>query len=209
MVKSNCNMTVSYVISTLKKNEKKIRKLKKPSKSNKGKRGQQLESVLGIPNGNSLRDMIDGELKSYTRGESIAVTQLKHCLDEIINKKVLFNNSKLGLKMKQTIYVAFYKKCGTYKDYTVLNKNTHRKHYKHLKEDYEYICKEIVKCYKKKIGLHTITGPNNLLQIRTKDSKNKYGLYNPIVFQNWQAKDKGMAFYLTGEFGKQLFQRYV
>ena len=209
MVKSNFNITVSGVVSTLKKNKKKLLKLRKPSKSNKGKRGQQLEIILGIPNGNSLTDMTDGELKSYTRGESIAVTQLKHCLNEIINKKIAFHNSKVGIKMKQTIYVAFYKKSGTYKDYTVLNKKTHKKHYQHLKEDYEYICNQIVKNYKKKTELHTITGPNNLLQIRTKDSKNKYGLYNPLMFQNWQAKNKNMAFYLTAEFGKQLFQRWV
>ena len=209
MVKSNFNITVSCVVSTLKKNKKKLLKLRKPSKSNKGKRGQQLEIILGLPNGNSLTDMTDGELKSYTRGESIAVTQLKHCLNEIINKKIAFHNSKVGIKMKQTIYVVFYKTSGTYKDYTVLNKKTHKKHYQHLKEDYEHICKQIVKNYKKKTELHTITGPNNLLQIRTKDSKNKYGLYNPLMFQNWQAKNKNMAFYLTAEFGKQLFQRWV
>ena len=47
--------------------------LPKPLK-NKGARGQLLELALGIPNSSKLTDMVDGELKSYTKGESIAVT---------------------------------------------------------------------------------------------------------------------------------------
>ena len=55
----------------------------KPAK-NKGSRGQLLEIALGIPNSSNLKDLVDGEIKTFTVGESIAVTQLKHCLSEII-----------------------------------------------------------------------------------------------------------------------------
>ena len=51
---------------------------------NKGERGQLIEIALGVGNSSNLRDLIDGELKTFTIGESIAVTQLKHCLQEII-----------------------------------------------------------------------------------------------------------------------------
>ena len=46
--------------------------LPKPRK-NKGVRGQLLELALGIPNSSKLTDLVDGELKSYTKGESVAV----------------------------------------------------------------------------------------------------------------------------------------
>ena len=58
--------------------------LPKPRK-NKGVRGQLLEIALGIPNSSKLTDLVDGELKSYTKGESVAVTQLRHTLPEIFN----------------------------------------------------------------------------------------------------------------------------
>ena len=59
--------------------------LPKPRK-NKGVRGQLLELALGIPNSSKLTDLVDGELKSYTKGESVAVTQLRHTLTEVFNK---------------------------------------------------------------------------------------------------------------------------
>ena len=43
--------------------------LPKPRK-NKGVRGQLLELALGIPNSSKLTDLVDGELKSFTKGES-------------------------------------------------------------------------------------------------------------------------------------------
>ena len=50
--------------------------------------------------------------------------------------------------------------------------------------------------------LSTITGPNKLLQIRTKASKNKWGQYTPLVYNDKVMKDKNMAFYLCTQFGK-------
>ena len=78
----------------------------KPAK-NKGARGQLIELALGIPNSSKLTDLVDGELKTFTVGESIAVTQLNHCLAEIIEDSVSFADSKVGAKLKQTIYVGF------------------------------------------------------------------------------------------------------
>ena len=84
-----------------------------------------------------------------------------------MNKKIAFHNSKVGIKMNQTIYVAFYKKSGTYKDYTVLNKKTHKKHYQHLKEYYEYtnielyiVTCEINNSHSKKVILSYKTHPD-------------------------------------------------
>ena len=78
---------------------------RKPGR-NKGRRGQQLELALGVANSSSLTDLEDGEIKSFTVGESIAVTQLKHCLHEIITHKTSFQDSKVGTKIRNTLYIA-------------------------------------------------------------------------------------------------------
>jgi hypothetical protein len=173
----------------------------KPGK-NKGSRGQLIETALGIPNSSNLKDLVDGELKTFTVGESIAVTQLKHCLSEIIEEGVTFSESKVGEKLSQTIYVGFTR-ANDYVGTEVLNPETHPEHYQELAEDYTFICDSIRSAFDAGNILNTITGPNGLLQIRTKASKTN-GRYVPLTFANCTLKDKGMAFYLCGKFGKEV-----
>ena len=174
----------------------------KPGK-NKGARGQLLETVLGVPNSSDLKDLEDGELKSFTVGQTIAATQLKHCLSEIIEDKVSFEESKVGQKLKQTVYVGFTRD-NDYVGTELLNEETNPEHYSELKEDYEFICNSICTLFNAGKELNTITGPNKLLQIRTKASKTN-GRYVPLSFAGCTLKDKGMAFYLCGQFGRNLF----
>jgi DNA mismatch repair protein MutH len=174
----------------------------KPGK-NKGARGQLLETVLGVPNSSDLKDLEDGEIKTFTVGESIAATQLKHCLSEIIEDSVSFDDSKVGQKLKQTLYVAFTRE-NDYVGCEILNEETHPEHYQELREDYEFICEQIRTAFDTETELNTITGPNGLLQIRTKASKTN-GRYVPLRFAGVTLKDKGMAFYLCGQFGRNLF----
>ena len=186
----------------------------KPGK-NKGARGQLLETVLGVPNSSDLKDLEDGEIKTFTVGESIAATQLKHCLSEIIEDSISFDESKVGQKLKQTVYVAFSRN-NDYVGTEILNEETHPEHYQELREDYEFICEQIRTAFERGVELdqlgfvnrrgkasHTITGPNKLLQIRTKASKTN-GRYVPLIFAGVTLKDKGMAFYLCGKFGKEV-----
>ncbi len=173
----------------------------KPGK-NKGARGQLIEIALGIPNSSNLKDLVDGELKTFTVGESIAVTQLNHCLSEIIEDGVTFSESKVGEKLSQTIYVGFTR-ANDYVGTAVLNPETHPEHYKELEEDYNFICDTIRAMFNAGKELSTITGPNGLLQIRTKASKTN-GRYVPLTFAGCTLKNKGMAFYLCGKFGKEV-----
>ena len=193
-------LTVNEVYSKLKTID--FTQFKKPGK-NKGSRGQFLENALGISNTSNLKDLIDGEVKSLTVGESIAITQLKHCLTEIIEDNVSFRDSKLGQKMNQTIYVGFTRD-NDYVGTEILNEETHEAHYQELEEDFNYICDAIRNTFENDESLSTITGPNNLLQIRTKASKTN-GKYVPLMFAGHQLKDKYMAFYLCGQFGRNLF----
>jgi len=188
----------------------------KPGK-NKGARGQLLETALGVPNSSDLQDLEDGEIKTFTVGQSIAATQLKHCLSEIIEDQVSFDESKVGQKLKQTVYVAFSRK-NDYVGTEILNEETHPEHYSELREDYEFISEQIRTAFERGVELdqlgfvnrkgepsHTITGPNGLLQIRTKASKTKRNNYTPLTFADVTFNNKGMAFYLCGQFGRNLF----
>ena len=176
----------------------------KPGK-NKGGRGQLLETALGVANSNSLTDLIDGEIKSYTIGQTIAVTSVKHCLSDIIDGTVEFEDSKVGEKLSQTIYVAFTKD-NDYVGTKLVNEELDPKHYQELAEDYGYIAAQIKEAYVTGSELHTITGPNKLLQIRTKASKNAHGEYTPLCYNNVELKDKYMAFYLLADFGKEVIK---
>ena len=165
--------------------------LPKPRK-NKGVRGQLLELALGIPNSSKLTDLVDGELKSYTKGESIAVTQLRHTLPEIFNNTP-FNQSKLGIKISRTLYVAFDRQNN------FLGTATHTETNPLIESDYNQICEYI----RNTTTLKTFTGSNKVLQIRTKDSKYK-GKYHPIIWEGQQISNKGFAFYLTGRYAKTI-----
>ena len=166
--------------------------LPKPRK-NKGVRGQLLELALGIPNSSNLTDLVDGELKSFTKGESVAVTQLRHTLTEVFNKTP-FNQSKLGIKISRTLYVAFDR------NNNFLGTATHTETNKLIEEDYNDIC-DFIRNTK---TLKTFTGRNGILQIRTKDSKDRNGNYHPIFWEGQQISNKGFAFYLTGRYAKSI-----
>ena len=162
--------------------------LPKPRK-NKGVRGQLLELALGIPNSSKLTDLVDGELKTFTKGESVAVTQLRHTLPEIFNHTP-FNQSKLGIKIARTLYVAFDRQNN------FLGTATHTETNELIESDYYDICDYI----RNTKTLNTFTGSNGVLQIRTKDSKP----YHPIFWEGQQLSNKGFAFYLTGRYAKKL-----
>ncbi len=207
-------LTVNQVYAQLKVTD--FSAFDKPGK-NKGVRGQLLETALGVPNSSDLKDLEDGEIKTFTVGETIAATQLKHCLSEIIEDSVSFDDSKVGQKLKQTVYVGFTRQ-NDYVGTEILNEETHPEHYQELREDYEFICEQIRIAFERGVELdqlgfvnrrgkpsHTITGPNGLLQIRTKASKTKRNDYTPLTFADVTFNNKGMAFYLCGQFGRNLF----
>ena len=177
--------------------------LEKPGK-NKGARGQLLEIALGVPNSSALKDLVDGELKTFTYGESVACTQLHHCLPDIVGE-LPFEEGKLGKKMEQAIYVAFSRN-NDFLGTVTFNKESHPIHYAELQEDYLFICGAIRAAINNKTELGTTTGPNDLLQIRTKASKTN-GSYTPLTYNGHQLKNKGMAFYLCGQFGRKLMPK--
>ena len=177
---------------------------------NKGGRGLWVEEQLGMKQSSQLNDFDDGELKAFKEGQTIAVTMVQHCLNEIFDRGVSYSQSNVGKKLNNVLFVKFAK-TGEFVKSLVSNSQIHRElHYK-LSEDYNYICDEIRRRYELGKELTTINGARDkngvhkLLQIRTKASKTKLGNYVPLEYDGKRLKDKAMAFYLTRKFEKQLF----
>ena len=171
---------------------------------NKGGRGLWVEEQLGMVQSSQLNDFDDGELKAFKEGQTIAVTMLQHCLDEIFDRGVSYSESNVGKKLYNVLFVKFAK-TGEFVKSLVTNSQIHRElHYK-LSEDYNYICAEIRRRYDNNEELTTINGKHKLLQIRTKASKTRLGNYVPLEYNGKRLKDKAMAFYLTRTFEQSIF----
>ena len=171
---------------------------------NKGGRGLWVEEQLGMKQSSQLNDFDDGELKAFKEGQTIAVTMLQHCLDEIFDRSVSYSESNVGKKLYNVLFVKFAK-TGEFVKSLVTNSQIHRElHYK-LSEDYNYICAEIRRRYDNNEELTTINGKHKLLQIRTKASKTRLGNYVPLEYNGKRLKDKAMAFYLTRTFEQSIF----
>jgi len=177
-----------------------------PPAKNKGERGQLIERLIGLTNNSDLTDLTDGEIKSFTIGQTIAVTQLQHCLPQIIDNSIPFDSSLCANKLSQVIYIGFNKPSGKCKGFKLINRMLEPEHYLLLQEDYKYIADRIRKSFECGEQLSTISGQNNMLQIRTKASKKSDGTYTPLIYKGVTLKNKGMAFYLKAHFGKSLFK---
>jgi len=177
-----------------------------PPAKNKGARGQLIERLIGLTNNSDLTDLTDGEIKSFTIGQTIAVTQLQHCLPQIIDNSISFDSSLCGNKLSQVIYIGFTRGNGKCKGFKLINRMLDPEHYLFLQEDYKYIAERIREYFECGEQLHTINGPNNILQIRTKGSRKKDGTYTPLVYKGVTLQNKSMGFYLKAHFGKSLFK---
>ena len=171
---------------------------------NKGGRGLWVEEQLGMPQSSQLNDFDDGELKAFKEGQTIAVTMLQHCLDEIFDRGVSYSESNVGKKLKNVLFVKFAKS-GKFVKSLVSNADKYKQLYYDLSTDYNYICEKIRERYNNNQELNTINGPHKLLQIRTKANKNRLGKYVPLEYNGKRLKDKAMAFYLTRTFEQSIF----
>ena len=171
---------------------------------NKGGRGLWVEEQLGMKQSSQLNDFENGELKAFKEGQTIAVTMVQHCLNEIFDRSVSYSESNVGKKLKNVLFVKFAK-TGEFVKSLVSNSQIDRElHYK-LSEDYNYICEEIRRRYDNNEELTTINGKHKLLQIRTKASKTRLGNYVPLEYNGRRLKNKAMAFYLTRTFEQSIF----
>ena len=177
----------------------------------KGKIGKLLERALGLQNGISNLDFIDGELKSNKckfsgePSETIAITQISSHIEELIACKP-FKETWLYEKISNILYVPVYRE-GAVKDWfffpSIHIDLSLSKYYKillQLEEDYNNICTMIRKTCEEGKQLSTING--KYIQIRTKDSTPYHPIYSSSYGYN--ISDKNRAFYFKKDFIKAI-----
>ena len=180
-----------------------------PDLVNKGIVGQIIEKEIGLDLSSDLLDFEDGELKSnkFLNGkpsETLAITQVGHILPEI-QAEISWQNSKVLKKISSFIFLPIHKDNPKPSGW-VIGKATHfsktkfPEQYSKLSEDYVEISRQIRHVIAATGQLHTFNGPNQFLQIRTKDSRDMAGNYHPIKFEGKVLSDKNYAFYLRPNF---------
>jgi DNA mismatch repair protein MutH len=180
---------------------------------NKGYAGQILELVIGLDLSVSLNDLTDGEIKTTilrnnrTR-EWIPITVLNHLLGEMVNN-LPWEQTKVYKKIRHFILVPCHKDSKNWQEWhfaapirvsaetdSVLNSK--------FKEDYEYISSQIRKVISTGQLLHTTSGPNYYLQIRTKDNPP----YKPFLYEGKVIGNKKYAIGLTSRFVRDLVNEH-
>ena len=171
---------------------------------NKGSDGQKIMNAIGLKNDSRPLDFEDGDLKTnkYIDGkpsETLWISQMQSNLIEF-EKGLDFYDSWIYKKIRQFIYLPIDKTT----DHIIgkpqiISEERFPNLYKKLAIDFNHISLEIKKSINLEKTLHTINGPHNYLQIRTKANKYK-GSYTPMTINGHQLKDKYMAFYFKKDF---------
>jgi DNA mismatch repair protein MutH len=188
---------------------KKVGEIGQPDLVNKGIVGQIIEKKIGLDLSSDLLDFEDGELKSnkFLNGkpsETLAVTQVGHILPEI-QAETSWEDSKVQKKISSFIFLPIHKDNPKPSAWVIgrathFSKNNYPEQYAKLSADYSEVSRQIKKAIDNSGQLHTFNGPNNYLQIRTKDSRDTSGNYHPVNFQGKILSDKNYAFYLRPSF---------
>lgn len=165
------------------------------SNVNKGLYGQQVERSIGLKCSNKPLDFIDGELKTFSNKQTIAITSLD--INDLVENS--FNDSKLFKKIRNVI---FY--CRDTAKTKTINIGEMPILLNELEKQYNHIRTNIIQIIERNEKLHTINGVNgfsrqgkyDLIQIRTKDGKKS----TPIKYKDVIISDRRRAFYFTRNF---------
>jgi len=172
--------------------------------ANKGLFGLNAEVSIGLSNTSNLLDFEDGEFKTFSKKETIAITMID--LNDIFSKD--FDNSKLYKKIHNVLFL-----CRETKKHKVISLKKDDILYKELKSQYEFIKKQLkeliddgklLTTINGVVGLNRI-GKDDLIQIRNKDTKGSQGLlYNGVKVSN-----KRRAFYFTKNFTRKYLHETI
>ena len=180
---------------------------------NKGKTGQLLELALGMRLSSANLDFDDGELKTNkcdqagNPKETVFVTQISGMIDDLIGCKP-FLQTRLYEKIHNILYVPVCKD-GVPAQWMFLPSihiDLSISRFAPLRniwaEDYDSICKQIVRHIETSTDgfIHTSNGQH--LQIRSKDARDAKGNYHPIYSHLYKrcVSNKNHAFYFQKRF---------
>lgn len=185
----------------------------------KGRTGKLLEKIIGLPNSSALKDLENGEIKTYKSNikghsvETICISMISKHFDNTIVAKLPFEETWIFEKIKNVIFVPIVKNDGNeqnwyFKKYMIKNLIEDKDLFDRLKKEYEEIVREINYLIDDGQDLHTINGDGRIrnaskayLQIRTKDSG-----YNCIFSKkhNRFVSHRNYAFYFKNLFSKEI-----
>ena len=133
----------------------------------KGVRGWALEELVGVKKTSDLNDLVDGELKTVTKGGHLNLTSLAHTLPEVFDSTP-FEQTKFYQKIRKSIYCFFDKETRSFDSIRAIDLAKLPTLKAEIKEDYLAICAYIKDCYEtgKKLSGRFRT-PNNLLFLGT------------------------------------------
>ena len=177
-------------------------------KSNKGGSGILLETMIGIGQSSDPIDLIDGEIKTFKKGQTIAISMIRSHIHELA-EGYSFKESWVYNKIKQIIFVPRWedkndKNKTFFTNHFLWNEKTYAEDFLKIEEDWNYICEEVNKCYRTGKLMHTINGPNKFIQIRTKGGSEE----GPIYYNDVKISEKPRAFYfMNPHMGNYFFEQ--
>ena len=183
---------------------------------NKGKSGTLLEKTLGlVSNASYLPDLIDMEIKTQSKNESIAISMISSHINNIMSN-VSFVESWIYKKIKRMLFVKIdknhIKEYWKYIYYKVIDLDEDADLFKRLEYEFNNIKRQMIYLISKGEKLKTINGDyitglksNAYLQIRTKDNKP----YHPIRYNNIIISDKNYAFYFRNFFVREIIETSI
>ena len=186
-------------------------------RTNKGNVGQLLLKYIGLSLDSNLCDFEDGELKTnktHANGEpaeTMFITQISAIIDELVScppKK--FGESNLYIKIRNLVFLPVVKDSNDVGDWYFLNAYHVQapigsELFKRLEADYYSICSQLRRHIETSPDGFIHTSNGELIQIRSKDAKDKNGRYHPIFSKTYNRfiSNKNHSFYFTKEFMRE------
>jgi hypothetical protein len=188
--------------------------------SDKGKTGKLFESICGLDPSSKLVDLEDAEVKTYKKGQPIAISMLQHMLPEI-TKSVKFSESLLCKKIERTLFVSVNKENNNpiewfFDEFYLMDLQEQSELFKKLEQEYKIISDIIKFRYDNDKMLSTINGDGtksktskSYLQIRTKDNKDSNGNYHSTIYNGKIIGKRYYAFYFRNLFAREIIETTV
>lgn len=186
-------------------------------RTNKGNVGQLLLKYIGLSLDSALCDFEDGELKTnktHSNGEpaeTMFITQISGIIDELVAPTPKrFEESNLYRKIRNLVYLPVVKDSKDVGDWYFLNAyhiqvTKSSDLFKRLEADYYSICLQLRTHIETSDDRFIHASSGELIQVRSKDAKDKSGKYHPIfstIFNSHVSK-KNHSFYFKKEFMKE------
>ncbi len=186
-------------------------------RTNKGNVGQLLLKYIGLSLDSNLCDFEDGELKTnktHSNGipaETMFITQISGIIDELVapTPKV-FEESNLYIKIRNLVYLPIVKDSKDVGDWYFIDAYHIQapigsELFSRFESDYYSICKQLRSHIENDSDGFIHTSNGELIQVRSKDAKDKSGKYHPIFSKtfNRYISNKNHSFYFKKEFMKE------